>query len=47
VKQKLHDAGVEIGISTQDTQYVERLGGRASDLESVGTVYLQPLFVDS
>ncbi|KAF9557696.1 hypothetical protein CPC08DRAFT_640029 [Agrocybe pediades] len=35
VKQKLHDAGVDIGISSQDTHYLERLGGRASDLESL------------
>ena len=35
VKQKLQDAGIDIGISADDTQYVERLGGRASDLESV------------
>ncbi|PPQ78179.1 hypothetical protein CVT25_015512 [Psilocybe cyanescens] len=35
VKQKLHDAGVDIGISAQETHLVERLGGRASDLESL------------
>ncbi|KDR81387.1 hypothetical protein GALMADRAFT_58608 [Galerina marginata CBS 339.88] len=35
VKQKLRDAGIDIGISSQDIQYVERLGGRASDLESL------------
>ncbi|KAF8906048.1 RNA12 protein-domain-containing protein [Gymnopilus junonius] len=35
VNQKLQDAGVDIGISPQETQYVERLGGRASDLESL------------
>lgn len=35
VKQKLQDAGIDIGISAEDTRYVERLGGRASDLESV------------
>uniref|UniRef100_A0A8H7Y4C2 Mitochondrial escape protein 2 n=1 Tax=Psilocybe cubensis TaxID=181762 RepID=A0A8H7Y4C2_PSICU len=35
VKQKLSDAGVDIGISTQETHLVERLGGRASDLESL------------
>jgi len=35
VKQKLHDSGIDIGISGQQAQSVERLGGRASDLESV------------
>ncbi|KAF8163083.1 RNA12 protein-domain-containing protein [Crassisporium funariophilum] len=35
VKQKLHDAGIDIGITGQQTKYVERLGGRASDLESL------------
>ncbi|KIM49011.1 hypothetical protein M413DRAFT_438171 [Hebeloma cylindrosporum] len=35
VKQKLEDAGIDMGISAQDARYVERLGGRASDLESL------------
>lgn len=35
VKQKLLDSGIDVGISPQETQYVERLGGRESDLESV------------
>ena len=35
VKQKLHDSGSDIGISVQDARHIGRLGGRASDLESV------------
>ncbi|EIN07712.1 hypothetical protein PUNSTDRAFT_114198 [Punctularia strigosozonata HHB-11173 SS5] len=35
VKQKLNDAGVNIPFSGRETEYVERLGGRASDLESL------------
>lgn len=35
VKQKLHDAGLEVQLTAKDAQFVERLGGRASDLESV------------
>jgi hypothetical protein len=35
VMQKLLDSGIDAGISAQQTAYVERLGGRASDLESV------------
>lgn len=35
VKQKLNDVGLNIPFSGSETQYVERLGGRASDLESV------------
>lgn len=35
VMQKLRDGGINTGISVQQTAYVERLGGRASDLESV------------
>ncbi|KJA27306.1 hypothetical protein HYPSUDRAFT_62986 [Hypholoma sublateritium FD-334 SS-4] len=35
VKQKLLDSGSDIGISAQDAQHIERLGGRASDLESL------------
>ncbi|OBZ75791.1 Mitochondrial escape protein 2 [Grifola frondosa] len=33
VKQKLHDVGVEVEFTPEQTAYVERLGGRASDLE--------------
>jgi len=36
VKQKLYDSGIKIDISGEDAKYIERLGGRASDLESVG-----------
>ena len=35
VMQKLRDSGMDSGISAQQRTYVERLGGRASDLESV------------
>lgn len=40
VKQKLHDANVDIDFSKDQTAYIERLGGRASDLESVRIVGL-------
>ena len=36
VKQKLNDASIKIEISGQDATFIERLGGRSSDLESVG-----------
>jgi len=35
VMQKLHDIGIDSGISVQQMAHMERLGGRASDLESV------------
>ncbi|KAH8102922.1 RNA12 protein-domain-containing protein [Cristinia sonorae] len=35
VKQKLHDVDVEVNFTGEQTSYVERLGGRASDLESL------------
>ncbi|EIW60623.1 uncharacterized protein TRAVEDRAFT_57812 [Trametes versicolor FP-101664 SS1] len=35
VKQKLHDSGVDINFSQQQLAYIDRLGGRASDLESL------------
>ncbi|KIP10314.1 hypothetical protein PHLGIDRAFT_28547 [Phlebiopsis gigantea 11061_1 CR5-6] len=35
VKQKLHDVEVEVDFTSQQTKYIERLGGRASDLESL------------
>lgn len=35
VKQKLQEAQVEIEFGHEETSYVERLGGRAEDLESV------------
>ncbi|GJE86794.1 exonuclease [Phanerochaete sordida] len=35
VKQKLHDAGVEIDFQPEQVSYIERLGGRAADLESL------------
>jgi hypothetical protein len=35
VVQKLLDSGIDSGISVQQLAHMERLGGRASDLESV------------
>lgn len=35
VQQKLHDGGVDVKFTREQTAYLERLGGRASDLESV------------
>jgi hypothetical protein len=35
VKQKLKDAGVDQTFTSEQTAYIERLGGRAIDLESV------------
>lgn len=37
VKQKLHDSGLDVKFSSAQTAYIERLGGRASDLESVSS----------
>ncbi|KAI0670636.1 RNA12 protein-domain-containing protein [Trametes maxima] len=35
VKQKLHDSGVDAKFTQQQMAYIDRLGGRASDLESL------------
>ncbi|KAF5372862.1 hypothetical protein D9758_001752 [Tetrapyrgos nigripes] len=35
VKQKLHRNNADLGLTDEDTAYVERLGGRSSDLESL------------
>ncbi|EMD38659.1 hypothetical protein CERSUDRAFT_49441 [Gelatoporia subvermispora B] len=35
VKRKLHDANIDIDFSPQEVSYIQRLGGRASDLESL------------
>lgn len=35
VKQKLEDAGSNVNFNGQETVAIERLGGRASDLDSV------------
>ncbi|KAF9475682.1 hypothetical protein BDN70DRAFT_883451 [Pholiota conissans] len=35
VKQKLEDSGASFVISVEDVKHIERLGGRASDLESL------------
>lgn len=37
VTQKLKDAGIDQAFTAEETKYVERLGGRASDLDSVCT----------
>lgn len=38
VRQKLQDAQGEIEFGREETAYVERLGGRAEDLESVSQI---------
>jgi hypothetical protein len=35
VKQRLRETGIESDLTPEQTAYVERLGGRASDLASV------------
>lgn len=35
VKEKLHSANIDVDFSRDETEHVERLGGRAEDLESV------------
>ncbi|EIM82494.1 exonuclease [Stereum hirsutum FP-91666 SS1] len=35
VKQRLHESGIDADFSEKETAYVERLGGRASDLASL------------
>ncbi|KAI0807276.1 exonuclease [Fomes fomentarius] len=35
VKQKLHDSGMDVKFSQPQVSYIERLGGRASDLETL------------
>ena len=35
VKQKLHDNGLDVQFSQSQITHLQRLGGRASDLESV------------
>lgn len=39
VKQKLYDASVDVEICGQEARFIERLGGRASDLESVSILF--------
>ena len=36
IDQKLDESGAKYEISYEETQLIERLGGRASDLETVG-----------
>jgi hypothetical protein len=43
VKQKLKDAGVDQTFTPEQTAYLERLGGRASDLESVSCCMLHEI----
>lgn len=38
MKQKLHDANVEVDFGREETSHIERLGGRAEDLESVSPI---------
>jgi guanylate kinase len=40
VKQKLKDAQIIMDFTPEQTAYVARLGGRASDLESVSCLKL-------
>ena len=40
VKQKLRDSGLDVQFTNSQTSYIERLGGRASDLESVGVEHV-------
>lgn len=35
MQRKLRESGIEMKFSSQEIAYIERLGGRASDLESV------------
>ena len=42
VTQKLHDSGVDVKFSQSQIAYIGRLGGRASDLESVRCSFPQP-----
>ena len=39
VKQKLQDLHVDVDFDVHQVSYVERLGGRASDLESVSILH--------
>lgn len=43
VKQKLRDAGVNVSFTGDEVKYLQRLGGRASDLESVRAVFVRHL----
>lgn len=38
VQQKLKDADADVTFTSETSAYIERLGGRASDLESVSTI---------
>lgn len=40
VQNKLQDAGVDVALNKDQTSYLERVGGRASDLESVSHLLL-------
>jgi hypothetical protein len=35
VKQKLHDTGIDVEFTPEQVSYIQRLGGRANDLEVV------------
>lgn len=47
VKQKLKDAGIDQTFTAEQTAYLERLGGRASDLESVSCCMLRQIYASS
>lgn len=40
VRQKLRDSGVDVTFNKEQTAYIQRLGGRASDLERVRVLSL-------
>ena len=42
VRQKLQDAQIDINFGREETSLVERLGGRAEDLESVSRMCIRP-----
>ena len=35
VKARLHDVGIDVRFSLEETELIDRLGGRASDLTTV------------
>jgi hypothetical protein len=40
MRQKLKDAGIDVDFTKEQTASIARLGGRASDLESVRGLFL-------
>lgn len=47
VKQRLQESGIDADFSEKETMYVERLGGRASDLASVRSLLCFPDILSS